>query len=179
VPRESILLLLDRDGTLMVDVGYPKNPADVRLLPGARAAIAKLRENGFVPAIVSNQSGVGRGWITPTEAAAVHEEFLRQMGREIPSFFCFHEPSEGCACRKPATGLLEEAARVLGLVNARRVMIGDRSSDLEAGRRLNATTVSLGPAGAMTDGKLHDFASDSWPEIVTWLLTWRDSLDRS
>jgi D-glycero-D-manno-heptose 1,7-bisphosphate phosphatase len=166
VRREPVLLLLDRDGTLIHDVGYPKDPGDVRFLPSAIPAVRQLVEWEFRAAIVSNQSGVGRGWITPEQAKAVHVEFVRQLGLPVVCFYCFHDPTAGCDCRKPAVGLLKQAAQSLGLPSQPSVMIGDKPSDVEAGRAFGATTILFGKppnsAGA-------DFVSDSWPAIVSWL----------
>jgi D-glycero-D-manno-heptose 1,7-bisphosphate phosphatase len=131
-------VLLDRDGTLMRDVGYPRDPDDVELLPGAAPALAALRDAGFALAVVSNQSGVARGLVTRDEAAAVHERLVAELGThgiELDgAYYCFHVPADGCACRKPAPGLLHDAARELGLALECSVMVGDRASDVDAGR---------------------------------------------
>jgi len=88
----SVALLLDRDGTLMEDVGYPNDPEQVRLLPGAAAAVRELARLGFAPAVVSNQSGLARGKITPEQASAVHgrfvELFAQVSGLKLPCFYC-------------------------------------------------------------------------------------------
>lgn len=132
------LLLLDRDGTLMVDVGYPNDPAQVQLLPGAAEAVRELVRVGFVPAVVSNQSGLARGLISPEQAEAVHDRFVEQFeaasGVQLRCFYCPHGPDDGCACRKPNPGLLHRAAADLGLIGVPGIMIGDKLSDVEAGR---------------------------------------------
>lgn len=131
-------VLLDRDGTVMRDVGYPRDPADVELLPGAAAALRAFGDAGLVLVIVSNQSGVARGLITASEAAAVHARLVEVLDAESVvldgAYYCFHGPEEGCPCRKPAPGLLLRAAADLGLELGRSVTIGDRERDLEAGR---------------------------------------------
>lgn len=170
MPREPVLLLLDRDGTLMEDVGYPNDPAMVRLLPGAAEAIRELASQNFVPAVVSNQSGIARGWITPIEAAAVHERFVDLMesssGARVTCFYCPHGPEDACRCRKPEPGLLEEAAHKLGMVGKPCVMIGDKLSDVEAGKRVKAMTILYGKP---TDNAVADFVSNEWDEIIEWL----------
>ncbi len=132
------LLLLDRDGTLMVDVGYPNDPAQVQLLPGAAEAVRELVRVGFVPAVVSNQSGLARGLITPEQAEAVHDRFVEQFeaasGVLLCCYYCPHGPDDGCACRKPKPGLLNRAAADLGLIGVPGIAIGDKLSDVEAGR---------------------------------------------
>ena len=144
MPRK--LLLLDRDGTLMEDVGYPNDPAAVRLLPGAAAAVRAFADAGFLPAVVSNQSGLARGRISPQEAQAVHERFValfaEASGLELPCYYCPHGPDDDCDCRKPKPGMLLAAARDLDGTPA--VMVGDKPSDVAAGRAAGAFTIWLG-----------------------------------
>lgn len=132
-----VLLLLDRDGTLMVDVGYPNDPAQVQLLPGAAEAIRELVRVGFVPAVISNQSGLARGWITPSQAERVHDRFVEMFeaasGVHLRCYYCPHGPDAGCDCRKPKPALLIQAATDLGLLGAPGLLIGDKLSDVEAG----------------------------------------------
>ncbi len=130
-------LFLDRDGTLIVDVGYPKDPEQVALVEGAADVLRELQQR-YSLVVISNQSGIGRGMIDEREAAAVHARFLAEFERRGVHFsgcyYCPHVPGAGCECRKPAPGLLVEAAAELVLDLARSIMIGDKPSDLEAGR---------------------------------------------
>ncbi len=131
-------LLLDRDGTLIVDVGYPRDPERVELLPGAAEALRELSA-GYALVIVSNQSGIGRGMITEEEAAAVQARVLASFAAEgvrfAGAYHCPHAPEEDCECRKPAPGMLLQAAAELGLELAACVMIGDKHADVQAGWR--------------------------------------------
>jgi histidinol-phosphate phosphatase family protein len=137
-------LFLDRDGTLIVDTGYPRDPAVVQLIPGAIEALRDL-ERDFALVIVSNQSGIGRGLITPAEAAAVDarvRELFAEGGIEFAGVYhCPHTPEDHCACRKPKPGMLVEAARTLDLDLARSVIVGDKPSDVEAGAAVRARGV--------------------------------------
>ena len=143
----AALLLLDRDGTLMHDVGYPKNPDDVQLIDGAAQTIRELVAIGFVPAVVSNQSGLARGLITPAEAAAVHERFVQVFeaasGVRLPCWYCPHGPDDGCDCRKPKPGLLQRAAAELDMLHQPGIMIGDKTSDVEAGQAAGYAAVQF------------------------------------
>jgi D-glycero-D-manno-heptose 1,7-bisphosphate phosphatase len=130
-------LFVDRDGTLIVDAHYPRDPAQVAPLPGALDALRALQAR-FALVIVSNQSGIGRGLVTRDEARAVHARVVELFGRAGVAFagayYCPHDPGAGCACRKPAPGLLLNAARELDLDLAGSVMLGDKPSDVAAGR---------------------------------------------
>ena len=130
-------LFLDRDGTLIVDVGYPRDPDGVTLVEGAADALRALQRD-FALVIISNQSGIGRGIIRDYEAAAVHERVIERFQAAGVTFagayYCPHAPQDHCRCRKPAPGLIEDAVRELDLDLSRSFMIGDKPSDLDAGR---------------------------------------------
>jgi histidinol-phosphate phosphatase family protein len=137
-------LFLDRDGTLIVDVGYPRDPALVEPLPGALDALRDLQRR-YALVIISNQSGLARGLITAAEAAAVHARTVDLFSAGGVAFagayYCPHAPDAACRCRKPAPGLLLDAARDLDLDLASSIMIGDKPSDLEAGRAAGCAQV--------------------------------------
>jgi len=159
-------LLLDRDGTLIVDVGYPRDPAQVEPLPGAIDALRALQSR-FALVIVSNQSGLARGLISAAEAAAVHARVVERFGQAGVTFagayYCPHAPDAGCRCRKPAPGLLLDAARDLGLDLAASTMLGDKPSDLAAGRAAGCRTLAFGPA----TGAPHH--CPDWPAVTAAL----------
>jgi D-glycero-D-manno-heptose 1,7-bisphosphate phosphatase len=136
-------VFFDRDGTLMEDVHYCGDPAMVKVYPGVSGALRRLKEAGFATVIVSNQSGIGRGWITEAQYRAVEGEFLRQAGAGLidASYFCPDAPGAPSTCRKPAPGMLLDAARDLGLDLARSFLVGDKSDDIECGRRAGARTI--------------------------------------
>lgn len=170
-------LLLDRDGTLIVDTGYPRDPALVSLLPGAASALRAAASAGHRLVIVSNQSGVARGIVSRDDAARVQrrvEELFAVEGVRFDGvYFCFHGPDEGCACRKPAPGMLHDAAQDLGLSLARSVMVGDKSSDVEAGIAAGCTTVRFAERSS-SDGVEADATVASWAALATWLQARRE-----
>jgi D-glycero-D-manno-heptose 1,7-bisphosphate phosphatase len=162
-------VFLDRDGTLMVDVGYPRDPDDVRLLPGVVEGLKACREAGFRLAIISNQSGVGRGYFGADAVTAVHQRLLDLLaagGVHIDdSRYCLHAPEDHCACRKPAPLMIQRSARDLGVDLAASFMIGDKPSDVEAGRRAGCRSILFRrDAGSATGGA--ELIAGSWPEIV-------------
>jgi D-glycero-D-manno-heptose 1,7-bisphosphate phosphatase len=142
----SRAVFIDRDDTLIVDKVYLKEAAGVELLPGAQAALRQWREAGFLLVLVTNQSGVGRGIVTPEEVAAQHERLAELLGPEATLdgiYVCMHHPEAACECRKPQPGLLLTAATELGIDLAQSWMLGDKPADVEAGRAAGCRTVQI------------------------------------
>lgn len=127
-------VFLDRDGTIIHDPGFLADPRGVQLLPGSADALARLKELGLVRVIITNQSGIARGRITPEQADAVQAEVLRRLeaaGASVElALRCPHAPDAGCTCRKPGTALHREAAARLDLDLTRSWCVGDRPGDL-------------------------------------------------
>jgi histidinol-phosphate phosphatase family protein len=149
-------VFLDRDGTLVRDPGYVHRPEDFELLPGTLGGLTRLQRAGFALAIVTNQSGIGRGYFGEADFHAFQARLLGELaGAGIPieaSYFCPHRPEDGCACRKPATGMLERAARELGAALARSWVIGDSDADRDLAARAGCRFVRIDPAGAAEPG---------------------------
>jgi histidinol-phosphate phosphatase family protein len=140
-------VFLDRDGTLVKEVGYLTDPADIELLPGVAQGLRLLQSSGFALVVISNQSGVGRGLFPMSSvqvAMARLRRLLRAQGVELDGiYFCPHRPEEGCACRKPGTALIERAAEDLHLYVRSSFMVGDKRLDVETGHRAFARGVLL------------------------------------
>jgi histidinol-phosphate phosphatase family protein len=135
--------LLDRDGTLIEDVPYNGDASLVRVKAGAREALDRLRAAGLRIAAVSNQSGVARGLLTEDQVRRVNARVEELLGPFDAWRYCPHAPEDGCACRKPAPGLLLGAAGALGVPPERCVMIGDIGADVEAGRAAGMAAVLI------------------------------------
>jgi D-glycero-D-manno-heptose 1,7-bisphosphate phosphatase len=139
-------VLADRDGTINQEIApdYVLSPDQLRLIPGAANALRELRERGLGVVVVTNQSPVGRGWITREELDAIHarlSELLAAEGASVDGYFaCPHRPDEGCDCRKPRTGLAMQAAAEHGFDPAEAFVVGDHRVDVEMGRRIGART---------------------------------------
>jgi D-glycero-D-manno-heptose 1,7-bisphosphate phosphatase len=163
-------LFLDRDGTLMVDVGYPSRPDQVSLLPGVTEALAACRDAGYLLSIVSNQSGVGRGYFGAEAVQAVHErllELLSQRGVQIDDAqYCLHAPEDHCDCRKPSPLMVRRSAARLGVDPTRSFMIGDKPSDIEAGRRAGCRTILFSPDPGAAENAGADYVCPDWSEIA-------------
>jgi len=134
-------VLFDRDGTVCVDVPYNGDPARVVPMPTAAAALARLRAVGVATAMVSNQSGIGRGLISLDQVSAVNRRLDELLGGIGPTFVCPHVPDAGCACRKPRPGLLLAAASHLGVPIAACAVIGDIGADVASAAAVGARAV--------------------------------------
>ncbi|MBM0235220.1 HAD-IIIA family hydrolase [Micromonospora sp. STR1_7] len=134
-------VLLDRDGTLIEDVPYNGDPEKVRPVPGARAALDRLRAAGLRLAVVTNQSGLARGYFTGEQMRAVHARVEELLGRFDAWLVCPHDDADRCDCRKPAPGLVHAAARELGTSASRCVMVGDIGRDVAAALAAGAAGV--------------------------------------
>ncbi len=163
-------LFLDRDGTVIEECGYLKDPALVRLLPGAADALAALASAGWKIVIVSNQSGVGRGLITPAQRDAVQHRFLELMqffGIPVTdSYVCTHAPGDYCQCRKPSSYLIQRAAIEHSLDLSASWMIGDREADILAGNNAGCRTIWLRNDTFSVPAGLPTFIANNWTDVL-------------
>jgi len=152
--KRNRAVFMDRDGTVCEEVGYLDSVKQMRLIPRSAAAIKLLNHRGFKAVVVTNQSGVARGIFPEARLEELHAEMnrlLREAGAYLDAiYYCPHHPTEGlppylreCNCRKPAPGLLLEAAAHLNIDLPSSYMIGDHLSDIECGQRVGAETILL------------------------------------
>ena len=139
-------VFLDRDGVIVENrVGYVRSVAEVRFIPGALEALARLAQSGRLIVIVTNQSAIGRGLLTRETADAINACVVAAIesagGRVDGLYLCPHRPDENCRCRKPAPGLLLDAARDLSIDLAASVLIGDALSDVQAAQAAGAQSI--------------------------------------
>jgi D-glycero-D-manno-heptose 1,7-bisphosphate phosphatase len=167
------LVLIDRDGVINRDSDeYIKRVEEWVPLPGSLEAIAALTQAGFAIAVITNQSGVGRGLFSEETLEEIHAAMRRAVeaagGRISGIFYCPHRPDEGCDCRKPQPGLLRRAAAALGTELAGVAFIGDKRSDVEAARAVGARPVLVGPgtASAETRAGADADAVEHYPDLA-------------
>ncbi|MEY2563026.1 MAG: D-glycero-D-manno-heptose 1,7-bisphosphate phosphatase [Verrucomicrobiota bacterium] len=136
-------IFLDRDGTLMREVDYCGDPAKVEVFPEAAEALGRLKGAGYKLIIITNQSGIGRGYFSEQDYRAVEREFLRQLGEGLidDTYFCPDLPESKSTRRKPEPGMIFEAQRDHQLDLARSYFIGDKSSDIGCGRNAGVQTI--------------------------------------
>ena len=135
------LVLFDRDGTLVRDFPYNGDPAWIRPVDGAREALDRLRAHGIRVGVVMNQSAVARGLITVVHVEACNARLTELLGPFDTVQVCPHGPDEGCACRKPAPGMVLAACAELGVDAARCVVVGDVAADVEAATAAGAAGI--------------------------------------
>lgn len=151
-------IFFDRDGTLIEERNYMSDPEQAVLIPGAAEAVRMARAAGYLAVVLTNQSGVGRGYFSMEDVEAVHrriEEMLAAEGARLDGIYiCPHAPEEDCGCRKPRTGLVERAARELDIDLARSWMIGDKAADIElaANAGMKSVLVMTGYGEASASG---------------------------
>lgn len=135
---------LDRDGTIAMDVHYCRRPEDFELLPTVPEAIRLLNENGFKVVVITNQSGIARGYFTEEILAQIHQKMRDEIGRRGAMvdaiYYCPHHPDEGCECRKPKTALFHKAAKELNIDFKLSYVVGDMQMDIDAGKALGCKT---------------------------------------
>ena len=182
-------VFLDRDGTINEQMGYVNHLSRFQLLPGAARAIRSLNEAGLPVVVVTNQSGLARGYFPESLLDQVHAELHRLLAEEGAHldglYVCPHHPEAreerfrlDCDCRKPRTGLLERAAAELGLDLGRSYMVGDRWSDLRCGAAVGATTVLVltgygrGDAAYVGPGQTvqPDHVAEDLERAAAWIL---------
>lgn len=147
-----IAAFLDRDGTVNEEVEFLRKPEQLRLIEGAGSALRALNEHGIFTCIISNQSGVARGFLTEGDLIPIHAKLEKELGRAHAKvdriYYCPHHPTEGkppyniiCECRKPATGMLVRGAQELRIDLDQSFVVGDRIVDVQAGKAVGATTI--------------------------------------
>lgn len=138
-------VFIDRDGTINVDTNYVNSPEQLLLIPNAGEAIKLLNESKFKAVVVSNQSGVARGYLTLKTLGAIHRRLrslLKKQGAVLDAiYYCPYHPDDNATCRKPAIGMALRADKELGLDLKKSYMIGDSRVDVEFGNNLGVKTV--------------------------------------
>lgn len=160
----SPAVFVDRDGTIMHDADYCSRPDQVRVFPGVPAALHRLKTKGFKVLIITNQSGIGRGFFTVEDYHAVEAEVLRQVGPDIidATYFCPDPPGRPSKCRKPAPGMIFTAAADHHVDLSRSFLVGDKEIDAECGHNAGVRTIRVqtGSDRDTTDSKADWIACD-------------------
>ncbi len=175
-------VFLDRDGTMTKDVPYCSCPEDLELLPLVGEGIRLLNDSGFEVIIITNQSGIARGYFTEEMLGKIHQKMrndLLKYGAHITAIYhCPHLPNEGCECRKPKPGLVLRAAKDYHIELSKSFLIGDQLYDIEAGYLAGCKTALISTSGIWEAAEGHtikpDFIAHSFLEACKWAIEFED-----
>jgi D-glycero-D-manno-heptose 1,7-bisphosphate phosphatase len=141
------VVILDRDGTMVIDRGYLADPDRLEFTPGAPEALRWLSQSGYRLVVITNQSGIGRGLFSRDDVEAMNarlHDMVERVGSKLTKiYYCPHAPEAYCACRKPNLALMEQAATELGFSPREAVVVGDKDSDIEFGFRVGARAILI------------------------------------
>ena len=187
-------VFLDRDGTVTEEVGYLTSLDMLKLIQGAGAAIKRLNEAGYKVVLVTNQSGVARGYFSESLVDDAHDLLRRMLMKDSALldgiYYCPHHPTAGnspytvvCDCRKPETGLLDRAARDLAIDLKQSFMVGDKWSDVELGHRAGMRSIlvrtGFSPDDPGNKRPAHvddpDLTAHDLAEAVRWIIGQKDT----
>jgi len=160
---KSPAVFVDRDGTIMHDADYCSDPKQVHIFGGAAAALRRLKRAGYKIIVITNQSGIGRGFFTEKEYRAVEAEVSRQLGDNLidVTYFCPDAPGKPSKCRKPAPGMVLEAAGDHDVDLSRSFLIGDKEIDAECARNAGVRGIRVRTGfDKMTDGSCADWVAE-------------------
>ncbi len=171
-------VFLDRDGTIARDINYCRRVEDFEILPTVPQAIRLLNENGFKVVVITNQSGIARGYFTEQTLGLIHkkmhDELARYKARVDAVYFCPHHPDEDCLCRKPKPALLQQAAAEMGIDFTLSYMLGDRQMDIQAGKAVGCKTVLVITGSDREEYQLinqaPDYIASSLYEAAEWII---------
>lgn len=185
MPEQSPLrpaVFLDRDGTVAEEVGYLNHASRFRMFPFAAAAIHRLNEARLPVIVVTNQSGVGRGYFPESLVQSVNELMAHQLAESSAKidaiYYCPHTSAENCDCRKPKTGMLDRAAQEHALDLRRSFVVGDRYGDIELARNAGARSILVRTGYGEGEVAWHaakwaaqpDFVAEDLAEAADWIL---------
>jgi len=169
-------VFLDRDGTIARDVHYCRRVEDFELLPTVPQAIRLLNENDFKVVVVTNQSGIARGYFTEETLGQIHQKMKNELAKHNAwvdaIYYCPHHPDDGCECRKPGTALFQKAAKELDIDLRLSYVVGDMQMDIDAGKALGckAVLVTTGPDQGNTVIDPPDYVADSLLRTAEWVV---------
>ncbi len=175
-------VFLDRDGTIAEDVNYCSCADDFHILPTVPEAIRILNESGFKVVVITNQSGLARGFFIEETLKQIHGKMQRELAKHGATvdaiYYCPHHPDDGCNCRKPRTGLLTRAEKEMGIDLKSSYMIGDMQSDIDGGKAAGCKTilVTTGPHLRDTISEAPDYIAESLITAIHWIVGKVDTL---
>lgn len=173
-------VFIDRDGTINVNVEYLDTPDNFQMYPGVAEGIKKLQDAGFKILVVTNQSGIARGFFTEETLNKIHERMKNELSEKNASidglYYCPHHPDDNCDCRKPKTAMFEKAIKDHDVDVSQSFIIGDRMMDVEAGKKIGCKTILVPERKKMVEIERKnssvkpDYICDDFSSAVSWIL---------
>ena len=168
-------VFLDRDGTMARDVPYCRSPEDFELFPSTAKAVKLLREHGFKVIVITNQSGIARGYFTEETLARIHEKMKKELAKEGAGvdgiYYCPHHPDDNCDCRKPRPRLVLQATEDFNIDLTRSFVVGDLEMDVGLGRAVGCRTVLLpNPGNENRKQEAPDYTAADLYDAVLWII---------
>ena len=165
------VIFLDRDDTICVNVPYCSNPDDLKLINGVGDALYLLKQEGFLLLLVTNQSGISRGYFTHDDLSKIHEKMqndLSKFGFKLDDiFYCPCRPSENCNDRKPGIGMFLQASKRYDIEKERSYMIGDKRLDIEAGQKFGIKNILI---NKVQEKSTEDYFASNLSQAAKWIL---------
>lgn len=171
-------VFLDRDGTMAKDVHYCRRPEDFRLFPNTAKAIKLLSEHGFKVIVITNQSGIARGYFTEEALAQIHEKMKAELAKEGAwidgIYYCPHHPDDNCNCRKPKPKLVLQAAKEHDIDLKHSFVVGDLSLDIDMGKAVGCKTILLLDSPQEDMNISPDYIASDLLEATQYVLQWEN-----
>ena len=171
-------VFIDRDDTLCKDVGYCSRPEDLELFPGAGEGIKLINDNGFKVVVITNQSGIARGYFNEETLKRIHEKMKNDLavyGAHVDAiYYCPHHPDDGCECRKPAPKMGLQAIQDMDINPSKSFVIGDRLMDILFARNLGCRAILISNPKGLEElqkaGVCADYVASNLEEAAEWIL---------
>ena len=174
-PKPAVFL--DRDGTIIEEFPYIHEKEKVKVIDGTIEALKKIKDNGYRIVVITNQPGIGMGYFTKEQFFEVNSEMLKILSKECvlidKIYFCPHSKSDGCLCRKPATGMIDKAIKDLNIIVEKSFLFGDMTNDILLGNTIGCKSILVKTGKAGKDGQFEakpDFVAENLKEGVEWIL---------
>jgi histidinol-phosphate phosphatase family protein len=169
-------VFLDRDGTMARDVPYCSHPGDFELFPDTSRAVRLFNEHDYSVIVITNQSGVARGYFTEDVLEQIHRKMLHQLtegGAHIDGiYYCPHHPDDDCKCRKPKPQMIMQAVKEHDIDLKRSFMVGDQPMDIQLGRNVGCRTVLIPSGAGQNDSKSPspDYVAPDLYQAALWII---------
>jgi len=175
-------VFVDRDGTINVDGPYLSDPNKFQMYPCVGDGVKKLKEHGFKVIVITNQSGIARGYLTEKDLEKIHEKMKKEFQKHHTTiddiYYCPHHPDDHCECRKPNIKLFQQAIQEHHINIKKSYVIGDKMKDVEAGKKIGVKTILVPVTGTDEERKIQgqkkedkpDYVAPNFFNAVEWIL---------